>query len=47
MNLDKKKEKIYSLFDASKWDIPKEVAVTLTKEVVHDKAEAFKIMLPR
>jgi hypothetical protein len=38
MNLDKKKEKIYQLFDASKWDITKEVASTLSKEIIHDKA---------
>lgn len=47
MALDKKKEKVYSLFDLSKWDLTKEVASSLPKDIVHDKAEAFRVMLPR
>jgi hypothetical protein len=47
ISLDKRKDKIYSLFDTSKWDISKEVASTLPKDIIHDKAEAFKVMLPR
>jgi len=47
VNLDKKKDKIYSQFDVSKWDITKDVASTLSKDIIHDKASAFKIMLPR
>jgi hypothetical protein len=38
---------VYSLFNLSKWDLSKEVASALPKEIVHDKAEAFRVMLPR
>lgn len=47
MALDKKKEKVYALFDISKWDLSKEIATSLPKDIVHDKAEAFRVMLPR
>lgn len=47
MALDRKKEKMYSLFDPSKWELSKDILSTLPKEIVHDKAEAFKVMLPR
>ena len=45
--LDKKKEKTYNFFDPSKWEITKEISQTLTKEIIHDKAEAFRIMFPK
>ena len=45
--LDKKKEKIYGQFDASKWDLPKELLASLNKQVMHDKTKAFKMMLPK
>lgn len=44
--LEKKKEKIYSWHDPHKWELsPKELS-SLPKELIHDKAEAFKVMLP-
>jgi len=45
--LDKKKEKIYQLYDATKWDLPKEKVIKMDKEIVHDKARAFQAMLPK
>ena len=47
MALDKKKEKIYQLYDATKWDLPKEKVIKMDKEIVHDKARAFQAMLPK
>lgn len=47
MALDRKKEKVYSFFDVSKWDLPKEIMANMSKEIIHDKPQAFKVMLPR
>lgn len=46
MSLEKKKEKIYSLHDPSKWELSSKELSSLPKEIVHDKNEAFKVMLP-
>jgi hypothetical protein len=45
--LDKKKEKVYALYDPSRWELSKDIQASLSKEIVHDKMEAFKTMLPK
>ena len=45
--LDKKKDKIYQLHDVNKWELTPSEASTVTKEILYDKTEAFKFMLPK
>ena len=46
-DLDERKEKIFLQHDPSKWDIQKKDIPFIPKASVHDRNEAFKIMLPR
>lgn len=44
--LEKKKDKIYSCHDPHKWELSSKELSTLPKQLIHDKVEAFKVMLP-
>jgi hypothetical protein len=35
------------MHDASRWDLTPKEAKEIPKEVIHDKTEAYKIMLPK
>jgi hypothetical protein len=45
--LDARKEKIFLLHDPAKWEIPKKDVAYVPKSSIHERSEAFKIMLPR
>ena len=45
--LDAKKEKIFLQHDPTKWDLHKKDIPYIPKASVHDRFEAFKIMLPK
>jgi hypothetical protein len=45
--LDVKKEKIFLLHDPNKWEIPKKEIPYIPKPSIHERTEAFKIMLPK
>ena len=45
--LDIRKEKIFLLHDPSKWEIQKKEIQYIPKSSIHERTEAFKIMLPK
>lgn len=45
--LDIRKEKIFLLHDPNKWDVPKKDIPFIPKSSIHERTEAFKIMLPK
>ena len=45
--LDDKKEKIFLQHDPNKWNIQKKDIPYIPKASIHDRNEAFKIMLPK
>lgn len=46
-DLDVKKQKIFLLHDPNKWEIPKKDIPYIPKSSIHERTEAFKIMLPK